>query len=68
MKSIDPAQWAILVTALGGLVTAIGTLVSSIRNGKKADAAAQKIDDNTALTKEVHEAVAPLPQPPEIPK
>lgn len=63
MSHIDPAQWAQLLTALATLLGVIAGLFKSISNGKKADVTAQKIEENTALTKQTHEAIITVDKP-----
>lgn len=61
MPQIDVTQVTQLVTALTTLCGVIAGIVVSLRNGKKADATAAKVDENTQLTKEVHTATTGSP-------
>lgn len=48
-----------VVTALTALIAAFGSVIAAILsyyNGKKADTNSKKLDENTAITKEVHTA------------
>lgn len=49
MDSVTPAQWAQLIAAITTLIVAITNYLKSRTNG-------QKLDENTAITKEVHSA------------
>jgi hypothetical protein len=70
MSSWTPGEWGTFFVAAGGFLTVIAAQVTnmiiSIRNGRKADANAAKIDENTAITKVTASAVGAVPLvPPE---
>lgn len=48
------------ITAFGGVVTGIGTLALQIMAARRSIQNGRKIDENTALTKEVHDATAAI--------
>lgn len=55
MDNWSPGEWATFFLSAGGFVTVIcvqiANAVISIRNGRKADANAARIDENTQITK-----------------
>lgn len=58
MASWTPEQWNTFFIFAGGFIVLIATqltnMIISLRNGKKADVTASKIDDNTQMTADIH--------------
>jgi|HubBroStandDraft_2_1064218.scaffolds.fasta_scaffold2058836_2 hypothetical protein len=52
-----------LLSALAAFVTSMAGVYVSIRNGQKVDTTVQKLDENTAITKETHAAVDAAAKP-----
>jgi hypothetical protein len=65
MSSWTPGEWGMFFVSAGGFVTVIAAqianMVVSIRNGRKADVNAAKIDANTEITQATHAAVVDSP-------
>lgn len=55
MKGVDPAIIGQLIAAITGLLIALAGLIQSRINGRKADANAARLDENTRITKDVHD-------------
>ena len=62
MSQWTPAQWAEFLASVGAFIGTVVTSVISILNGRKATLTQSKVDENTQLTKDIHNATTPKGQ------